>query len=282
MGNWDDWIGQSKTIENFLDPVPAQKMQAMLNRTPTLKNGDALPPAWHWLYFHDAVPASDLGQDGHPKLGHFMPPFDLPPHNLTRRMWAGGKIQWHAPLFLGSLASKQSTIIEIKEKLGRTGELIFVTIEHLVHQNQQLCIREEQNLVYRAAANANSTAEPELAPKESDFSQSWQFTEADLFRYSALTFNSHRIHYDIDYTKLVEGYAGLVVHGPLLATVLLDLAKLNNLEFNENKVHEFEYRAMSPVLLPSSLTALGKVAGNQTNLWIANQTGGLAMQGTLS
>lgn len=282
MGNWDDWIGRSKTIENFLDPAQAQKMQATLSRTPTLKNGDALPPAWHWLYFHEAVLASDLGQDGHPRLGLSMPPFDLPPHNLTRRMWAGGKIQWHAPLRLGSMASKQSSIIEIEQKQGRTGELVFVTVEHLVHQDNQLCIREEHNIVYRAVAAASSTAEPEPAPQESDFSQSWRFAEADLFRYSALTFNSHRIHYDVDYTKHVEGYAGLVVHGPLLVTVLLDLAKSNNPDFNENKVQEFTYRAKSPVLLPSGLTAHGKVDGNQTNLWVANQSGGLAMQGTLS
>lgn len=282
MDNWDDWIGQTRTIENFLDPVQGQKMQATLNREPFFKTGDVLPPAWHWLYFHETVPAADLGPDGHPRLGLSMPPFNLPPHNLTRRMWAGGKIQWYTALQFGETAQKQSKILEIKEKTGRTGNLIFVTVEHLVYQKEQLGIREEHNIVYRAPATESTISEPEPAPENSDFSQSWQLTEADLFRYSALTFNSHRIHYDVEYTKSVEGYSGLVVHGPLLVTLMLDLAKANNQNFKENEFHEFSYRAKSPVLLPSALTVHGKIEGDQTELWVANQHGGLAMQGVLS
>lgn len=277
MGIWDDWIGQTKTIENFLDPVQCQKMQATLGRNPSLTNGETLPPAWHWLYFHETVEKSDLGHDGHPRLGLSMPPFDLPPHNLTRRMWAGGKIQWHAPLFLGSLARKDSSIIAIEQKQGRTGELIFVTVEHLVHQNDQLCIREEHNIVYRSAAKVSTTAEPESAQQKSDFSQSWKLTEADLFRYSALTFNSHRIHYDVEYTKQVEGYAGLIVHGPLLVTLMLDLAVTNELTFSE-----LNYRAKNPVTLPNGFTVHGAKSNSGNQLWVANENGALAMEGTLT
>ena len=192
-------------------------------------------------------------------------------------MWAGGKIQWQHPVHLGESAQKISKIIEINEKQGRSGPLIFVTVEHLVIQGDKQCIREEQNIVYRQEAVETSTVDPEPAADESSFSQSWQLTEVDLFRYSALTFNSHRIHYDSDYVRDIEGYSGLIVHGPLLATLMLDLAYQQGRDFNE-----FTYRAKSPVMLPSSFTVHGLVDDSSTNLWVANQNGALAMTGKLS
>ena len=272
MGNWDSWLNRSTTTESFIDLSQAQKLEATLDRTPTLKNGDHLPPAWHWLYFHELSKASDLGRDGHTKLGINLPEFTLP-----RRMWAGGKINWLAPLLIGSLATKVSKILSIEEKSGRTGDLIFVTVQHEVSQNGSLCISEEQNIVYRAEATQSKANEAEQAQSDSDFSMNWQLNETALFRYSALTFNGHRIHYDVEYAKNIEGYAGLIVHGPLLATLMLDMAKQNNRPMNT-----FSYRAKSPITLPNEFSTNGLVTGNETTLWVANQNGGLAMQATLS
>ncbi|MEY4492749.1 MAG: hypothetical protein RL355_98 [Actinomycetota bacterium] len=271
MGNWDSWLEKQTSIESFIDSAQVQKLEATLDRAPSLASGDKLPPAWHWLYFHEQAKASDLGHDGHTKLGVSMPNFPLP-----RRMWAGGNIKWHNQVEIGKEAKRNSKILSIEEKSGRTGDLIFVTVEHQIHQSGRLCIQEEHNIVYRSAAKQSSTAQPEIASTDSDFQASWKLDETTLFRYSALTFNSHRIHYDVNYTREVEGYAGLIVHGPLLATLLLDLAKQNNCSFNE-----FEYRAKSPVTLPNGFTVHGKRELGQTNLWIANENGALAMQGIL-
>ena len=271
MGTWDNWINQPHQTSAVIDLTQAQKLQVTLNREPDLTEGDLLPPAWHWLYFHELTKAIDLGRDGHTRLGITAPDFPLP-----RRMWAGGKIQWQHPIRLGESAQKISKIIEITEKQGRTGSLIFMTVEHLVIQSETQCIREEQNIVYRQEAVETSSVEPEQAVVDSSFSQSWQLTEVDLFRYSALTFNSHRIHYDSDYVRDIEGYSGLIVHGPLLATLMLDLAYQQGRDFNE-----FTYRAKSPVILPNSFTVHGLVDDSKTNLWVANQNGALVMQGAL-
>lgn len=274
MGNWDSWIGKSAVIENYLDPIQARKMQATLDRSPSLDAGQELPPAWHWLYFHETAIASDLGRDGHTKLGVSFPEFPLP-----RRMWAGGSIQWHNSVKLGQNAKRETSILSIEEKQGRSGNLIFVTVEHQITQSEKLCIREEHNIVYRSEVRDSTAVEPELAESDSNFSQPWKFNETSLFRYSALTFNSHRIHYDQPYTSEVEGYPGLVVHGPLLATLMLDLAKTNN-----RPINQFSYRAKSTVTLPNGLFTHGRVSDsqNETLLWVANENGALAMTGKLS
>jgi len=282
MGTWDSWIGKLSVINNYLDHAPAQKMQVLLDREPTISSGDVLPPAWHWLYFHELAKTHELGNDGHTQLGITMPPFQLP-----RRMWAGGKIYWLRPLVLGSSARRESQIIKIEEKTGSTGKLIFVTVEHQISQANELCIREEHEIVYRENGNPeignpttekiNTAPKSELADENSDFSSTWKFNEAGLFRYSALTFNSHRIHYDSDYTRDVEGYAGLIVHGSLLSTLMLDLALKNGCS-----VRQFNYGAKSPITLPNSFTVHGKSETNTTQLRVANEDGNLAMQGTLS
>ena len=271
MGNWESWLEKQTSIESFIDPAQVQKLEATLDRAPSLSAGDYLPPAWHWLYFHEKATASDLGKDGHTRLGVTMPDFPLP-----RRMWAGGNIKWLNPVVIGIDAKRNSKILSIEEKTGRTGELIFVTVEHQIHQSGRLCIQEEHNIVYRSEAKISSATPPEMASIDSDFSANWNFDETTLFRYSALTFNSHRIHYDVDYTREVEGYAGLIVHGPLLATLILDLAKQNGCSFNE-----FQYRAKSPVMLPNGFTVHGNREPDQTKLWVANENGALAMQGSL-
>lgn len=271
MEKWAEWIGRTHSQESLLDPLVAQKMQVTINRELSIKSADPLPPAWHWLYFSELTKAQDLGADGHTKLGITLPNFDLP-----RRMWAGGKITWQRDLILGQVAIRKSQILEIQEKSGRSGKLVFVTLQHEISQNEELCITEIQNIVYREHFKSAQKIEPQQAPTEFDFNESWSLDEVALFRYSALTFNSHRIHYDADYTRQVEGYSGLIVHGPLLATLLLDLAKLNNLP-----IHEFSYKAVSPITLPTKFFACGKKSETQTDLWISSDSGTLAMQANL-
>ena len=188
MADWSEWIGRESLTEAYLDPAQSQRMQATLDRDPNLTAGDELPPAWHWLYFHEVVPARDLGSDGHTRLGVTMPPFPLP-----RRMWAGGVLEWLHPVVLGQPAQRTSRIASIQEKQGRSGALIFTTVEHQVHQADRTCIREEQHIVYREAATQSVASTPPPAPQDSDFSHRWQFDETALFRYSALTFNGHQI-----------------------------------------------------------------------------------------
>lgn len=247
-------------------------MQVTLDRPATLQTGDVLPPAWHWLYFSELTQTQDLGNDGHTRLGLTLPAFPLP-----RRMWAGGKIEWFDKLLIGFQATRTSQILNIEEKSGRSGDLIFLTMQHEISQNQQVIIIEEHDIVYRQAAIKASVSEPELAPNDSEFSCNWSPNQAMLFRYSALTFNSHRIHYDVDYAREVEGYDGLIVHGPLLATLMLDLAAQNT-----RAINEFSYRAKRPITLPNNFSTHGKATSTGTSLWVTDSNGKLAMQGQLS
>lgn len=272
MSQWNEWIGRSTTIHSALDPAQSCRMQAMLDRKSNLSEGSELPPAWHWIYFFDAYKASELGNDGHTRLGISLPEFPLP-----RRMWAGGNIQWRNKVLLGTPATRTTEIKSINAKEGRTGTLIFVTLEHRIEQLGNLCITEEQNIVYREAATSSAQVEPNRAENDSDFSQKWKFGSTELFRYSALTFNGHKIHYDSDYARDVEGYSNVVIHGPLLATLLLDLAVQNS-----RPVKSYSYRAQSPICLPEGLTAHGKKIGSASHLWIASESGTLAMKAELS
>ncbi|MFF7476974.1 MaoC family dehydratase N-terminal domain-containing protein [Streptomyces sp. NPDC008092] len=268
MTDWKDWIGRSTTTTAWLDPEQANRMAVTLDREPSFKAGEALPPAWHWLYFHDIVQARNLGGDGHPALGVTMPPVPLP-----RRMWAGGEFTFHEPLPLGVTATRTSTIRSITEKHGRTGPLFFVTVDHDVEADGQPAVSEVQTIVYRELPTEPVLVGGPVAPTDAEFSETWHLDSTALFRYSALTFNGHRIHYDADYSRSVEGYPNLVIHGPLLATLLLDLA-----------VHEgrplgsFRYKARSPLFLPDAFTVNGRRDGRRTSLWAASLDGRLAME----
>jgi 3-methylfumaryl-CoA hydratase len=268
MGDFDDWIGRETVTTAYLGVDQANKMAVTLNRQPSFAEGDALPPAWHWLYFHDLVLASDLGADGHPQLGLVMPPVPLP-----RRMWAAGKLDFLEALPLGSTAERTSTIIDITAKTGRTGSLYFVAVEHVVRLGLRECVREQQTIVYREL-EAGSRAEP--APEErpvADFSAECTANSTTLFRYSALTFNGHRIHYDVDYARDIEGYPGLVIHGPLIATLLVDLAA------QQAPVRHFEFRAKSPLFAPGSFVVSGRREGaDGAALWAAAPDGRIAME----
>lgn len=269
--DWRAWIGRTRTATEVLDPEPARRLQATLGRPATIAADDALPPAWHWLHFHDVVAAGELGPDGHPRLGVVMPPVPLP-----RRMWAGGTLGFHAPLRLGRPTTRTSTFTAIEEKHGRSGSLIFVTVDHELRQDDRLCVSERQDIVYREMPTEAVTVDPEPAPTDGTVSTGWTLDSTALFRYSALTFNGHRIHYDADYCRQVEGYPGLVVHGPLIATLLLDLAVRH-----DRPLGRFTYRARSPLFAGEPFTVNGRVDGDATELWATGPHGGVAMQARL-
>jgi 3-methylfumaryl-CoA hydratase len=268
MTGWEEWIGRTTSASAWLDPEQANRMAVTLDREPSFLAGDALPPAWLWLYFHDIVRASQLGNEGHPELGITMPPVPL-----QRRMWAAGRLEFAEPLRLGAQVQRRTTITSITPKQGSTGQLFFVTVEHDFSCEGVPHLREEQTIVYRemsAQAELPSTA---AAPIDPDMSMEWALDNTALFRYSALTFNGHRIHYDADYARTVEGYPDLVIHGPLIATLLVDLV------FREGRpLREFSYRAKSPLFLPHPFSVNGRTDGRATHLWAANREGRLAME----
>ena len=233
-----------------------------------------LPPLWHWLYFLPIFRLSEAGYDGHAALGDFLPPVPLP-----RRMWAGSRIKFLAPLKLGNEYKKISTIKSVSAKSGRSGDLVFVTVTHEVSSEGSICINEEHDIVYREKATSSSaSAKLVEAPKEFDFSNDINPDPVLLFRYSALTFNGHRIHYDHPFCTETEGYDGLVVHGPLLATLLL-----NGLANHKPNciVQNFEFRAMAPVFDHMKFKVRGKqVDTSEYSLWIEREDGSIAMNAT--
>lgn len=272
MNEWDHWIGVPRTSETVLDPAQANRMAVTLDRDPNFAAGDELPPGWHWLYFHDIVPSSRLGSDGHPAPGETMPSVPLP-----RRMWAGGTLTFNSPLCLGEAATKTTTVRDITAKQGRSGDLWFVTVDHDLATDGRSAVTESQTIVYREMPSAAAPIDGPSAAGVADFGESWCLDNTALFRYSALTFNGHRIHYDADYARSVEGYPDVVIHGPLLATLLMDLAVRHR-----GPLRTFAYRALSPLVLPDGFTINGRRDGDTTSLWAASAAGRLAMSAEAS
>lgn len=266
------WIGKTETMHDHLHAQPANRMEMTLDRDARLTEGDPLPPLWHWIYFLQSAPLSALGRDGHPAKGGFLPPVALP-----RRMWAGGRFGFTSSLRIGEKATKTSCIKDVVLKQGRTGPLCFVTVRHeIASQNAPPAFWEEHDIVYRDDPTKGHTP-----PRTAPVGDSWAYsetvspTQVMLFRYSALTFNGHRIHYDRDYARDIEGHDGLVVHGPLIATLLLDLA----VRLREGAAPKsFEFRAASPLFDTAPFTLHAKQAGPETTLAAATPQGLLAMQ----
>ncbi|RYG91178.1 acyl dehydratase [Loktanella sp. IMCC34160] len=230
----------TQTCPDSLDPARATAMQAMLGDPRAFEQGDALPPFYHQLYFWDPQPPARLGRDGHPATGIGL----IPDMGLPRRMWAGGSLRFHSPLLAGIRAEKRSSIESSTRKDGRSGPLAFVRLRHDYWQRGSICLTEWQDLVYREDPGPDAAPPvPPQARTDETTAQVRSFDETALFRYSALTFNGHRIHYDVDYARAVEGYTGLVVHGPLLAQMLMHLA-----EAQLGGLTEFTYRATSPLI----------------------------------
>ena len=272
-----DWVGRRREEHDTVTEWPVRAMYATLDRDAgTPAQGDELPPAWQWLYFLDACRASRIARDGHPERGDFLPPVPLP-----RRMWAGGRMEWSAPLRIGDRATRVSEIVSVEPKSGRTGTLVFVTVRHTISSAAGVAIVEEHDIVYREAARPG---DPVPAARPGPANPPWSRTlvadEVMLFRYSALTFNSHRIHYDTPYVTGTEGYAGLVVHGPLQATLLLDLAHARTPP--GLRLSRFEYRALAPTFagLPLTINGIPAADARSAQVWAAGPGGGQTMAGT--
>ncbi|KIN62486.1 MaoC like domain protein [Sulfitobacter noctilucicola] len=232
-----------------MDPARANALRVAMGDTACFSKGSTLPPFFHQIYFWDPRPPEALGRDGHPKVGGLIPDMGLP-----RRMWAAGRMQFNAPLVTGTPAKRDTVVETSQRKEGRTGPLGFVTLRHEVYQDEVHCLTEWQDLVYRKDP-APDAVKPEApqARTDEETRQDVRFSSTLLFRYSALTFNGHRIHYDLDYARDVEGYGGLVVHGPLLAQhlMLMAQAQLGPLE-------TFQFRATAPLMHFETATLCSK------------------------
>jgi 3-methylfumaryl-CoA hydratase len=253
------WLGKSECVCDVLEPARCNALLAALGKAPPLSAGDRLPPLYHWLYFWNVVPPSGLGSDGHPAKGGFLPPVPLP-----RRMWAGGRLNFIEPLHLATTVERKSTILKIEAKSGKSGKLVFVTIEHRVSCNGRDAIIEEQDIVYREAATRGPAlpASDVAAPKAS-YCETIMPDTMLLFRYSALTMNGHRIHYDRPYAMVEEAYPALVVHGPLQATMLADLAA----RAMDRSLSRFEFTGQAPSFDGVALHICGQANDDSLSLW---------------
>ncbi len=269
------WIGRSEQLHDSVTTAPLRALTATLDRDDApQETGAAIPPLWHWLYFLPAAPQSQLGTDGHPQRGGFLPPVPLP-----RRMWAGSQLHFHQPLRVGQSIVRTSRIADVRLKEGRTGPLVFVNVDHRIEADGALAIEERHDIVYRdMPAPGEAAPPPVLATTDATWSRRIAPDDVLLFRYSALTFNGHRIHYDRRYVTEVEGYPGLVVHGPLIATLLLDLLRRHR---PEATVRQFGFRAMKPTFDTESFEVCGAPDGDGTvRLWARDHLGHLTMDAT--
>ena len=275
------WQGRSETLADEITAAPVRALSATLDRDdPPPAAGTHLPALWHWLYFLPHHRQSEIGDDGHARRGGFLPPVPLP-----RRMWAGGRLAWEPgnPLQVGDKVERTSTIASVTHKAGRSGELVFVLVRHEVRNARGLALTEEHDIVYRAAAGPGEKAPPPTpAPQDAAFSRDIAPDDVLLFRYSALTFNGHRIHYDRRYVTQVEGYPGLIVHGPLIATLLVDLLRR---QVPGAQLARFEFRAVRPTFDTAPFRVHGKPAeghgdGKTFSLWGEDAEGWLTMQAT--
>ena len=274
------WQERSETMSDIITAAPLRALSATLDRDdPAPEDGSAVPALWHWLYFLPHARQSEIGPDGHARRGGFLPPVPLP-----RRMWAGGRLRWEAgnPLRVGQQVQRVSTIRSVQHKTGRSGELLFVLVEHRFSNQDGLALTEEHDIVYRAAARPGDPEPPPQQPPLAD-QAAWSRTivpdDILLFRYSALTFNGHRIHYDRRYVTQVEGYPGLIVHGPLIATLLLDLLRR---QLPGARVAAFDFKALRPTfdLHPFSVHGKPREDGRTIDLWAQDHEGLLTMQAT--
>ena len=266
------WIDRTESVHDVATVVPLRALSATLDRDdPTIDLGTEVPPCWHWLYFLPLHRQSEIGPDGHAKRGGFLPPVPLP-----RRMWAGSRIEFLAPVRAGQAISRTSRIADVRMKDGRTGPLVFVNVHHEIRAEGQVAIHEEHDIVYRDMPAQGEPAPAGVpAPTNAQWTREIHPDDVLLFRYSALTFNGHRIHYDRRYVTEVEGYPGLIVHGPLIATLLLDLLRR---QLPGAQVRRFSFKAMKPIFDIAPFQVCGRMDGDKTvKLWAVTPEGHIAM-----
>lgn len=263
---------RTESATDIVVPTSAAAMSATLDYDAPPLPGDALPLLWHWIFFRPTVAQSLIADDGHPKKGSFLPDLGLP-----RRMWAGGRLRFLAPLIVGGAITRDSTILNISEKHGRSGKLGFVTVNHRIYCTGTFAIDEEHDIVYREPSVPGAPAPaPTAAPDTAQWHRDLVPDEVLMFRYSALTFNAHRIHYDKPYATQTESYPSLVVHGPLIATLLVDLLRR---QYPNATVLDFSYKAMRPSFVGNTLHLCGQSSadGKTVELWSKDHEGWLTM-----
>jgi len=257
------WIGKTETCSDVIDMAHVGKIAATLG-APRPGAGEPLPMLWHWAFFQEPVSADGLGEDGHPARGGFLPPADN-----RNRMWAGGHLDFVQPLSIGVQAHRTTTIGAVEEKQGRSGSLLFITLNHEYTQAGQLCVREQQNIVYREPAVPKESSD--FVVPEPAWCERFHPTPVTLFRYSAVTFNGHRIHYDHPYATDVEGYSGLVVHGPLQATLMLQMFQQ---QCPGRIPKAYTYRGLRPLTADEPFNIAGAdIAADRAQLWTFTDRG---------
>lgn len=278
--NLNDWIGRTESVHDVVTATPIAALAATLDRPPIRPaDQDPVPVLWHWLYFLPLARQSEIGPDGHPDRGGFMPPVPQP-----RRMWAGSQFEFHHPLRVGDPIRRLSSIENISEKSGRSGKLVFVRVKHVISNDRtdEAALTEFHDIVYRDLPQAGAAEPtPKKAPETAQWARRIDPDEVLLFRFSALTFNGHRIHYDRQYVTSEEGYPGLVVHGPLIAMLLLDA--LRN-ELSDPEIAHFEFQAIRPTFDINHFFVCGQPdpSGRSIHLWAKDHEGYLTMDATVT
>lgn len=280
-GEFSAWVGRVETAADSVTIQQVSGLAATLDLDEAARErlglvaGGVLPALWHWLAFLPTAPMSGLGPDGHPKRGGFLPPVPL-----ERRMWAGGRLQFLAGIRIGEALERQSTILSVKDKAGRAGRMVFVTVEHRFSTEQGLAIIEEQDIVYVAIPERFTPPPPVAPPSPAAFAEAVAMDTVKLFRFSAVTFNGHRIHYDLDYSREVEKYPGLVVHGPLQAVLIMEAARRNR---DGAVPKSYSFRGVRPLFHDEPVQVVGSaVEAGEQQLATVNGEGHACMQATVT
>lgn len=273
------WVGRTEEAQEILSASQLAGLSALLGEDGAgIEPGDKLKPTAHWLFFQPRAPQSEIGADGHPKRGGFLPPVELP-----RRMWAGTRIDYAEPLLVGETATRKSEILSVTEKNGAAGPLVFVTVRHTYIGARGVALVEEQDIVYREDPKPDAPKpKGKPAPENGVWAETATPDPVMLFRYSAVTFNGHRIHYDLPYANEVEGYPERVVHGPLTATLLIEAFKRNNKSLD---VASYHYRSVSPLFCGETITFSGAPSDGEPgvfDVWAANAKGELSLSGKVT
>jgi len=266
-----EWIGREEVVEEVIGPMPVRMLAALLDHDdPPPRQGDPIPPLSHWTQLIPTHRQSELAEDGHARRGPFMPPVLLP-----RRMFAGGCTQFLKPIKVGETARRRAQVTDLVAKQGRSGRLVFVSVRQEIEGSEGLALVEEQDIVYREppAPGAPAASGNQPVPREPERSRVYSPDDAMLFRYSALIFNAHRIHYDRRYATEVEHYPGLVVHGQLVATCLADLA----VREWERPLASFQFRALAPLFDGDRFTVAGAQKVEGLDLWACDASGNVTM-----
>jgi 3-methylfumaryl-CoA hydratase len=269
------WIGRERTASDLITPRLAASLNAVLDVDGQTAEGEAAPVGIHWCLAPDIVPMSGIGPDGHPERGDFLPPVPFP-----RRMWAGGELGFQGDFHIGERVTRRSTIEDVVQKTGRTGEMVFVTVRHLYSTSKGIVLDERQDIVYRGPGSENPSNAGPAAPAVAEKPGAVLSIKTDpvlLFRYSAITFNGHRIHYDHPYVTGEEGYPGLIVHGPLQATYLLKLAS----DFQDGRLpRRFSFRSTRPLFAGDTISIGADTNAVPAQIWAADESGQITMKAT--